>query len=200
MSHWDTRYDSEDYFYGTEPNAFLRSSVTGLQPGRALCLGDGEGRNGTYLAELGFDVTSVDGSRVGIQKTRKLAAARGVEITTVVADLADFKLGTDEWDLIVSIFVHVPSDLRRKIHRAVAGSLKSGGQFVLEAYTPDQLRHGTGGPRAVDWLMTRTGLESELAGLTVVHAQELEREVDEGPGHTGHAAVVQLIGRCDRVA
>lgn len=190
---WDQRYSSEAYVYGTEPNDFLAAVADRLPRGRALCLAEGEGRNAVYLAGLGYWVTAVDSSAVGLDKARRLAARRGVEIETVVSDLAHFDIEPGQWDLIVSIFAHVPPALRTRLHaRAVAG-LAPGGAFVLEAYTPKQLSYGTGGPPVVELMMDLDSLETELAGLDFQHAVEIVRPVHEGPGHTGEGAVVQIL-------
>ena len=49
---WDQRFAGETFKYGLEPNAFLRAEATRLAPGsRVLVPGDGEGRNGVWLAQ-----------------------------------------------------------------------------------------------------------------------------------------------------
>jgi SAM-dependent methyltransferase len=192
---WEERYSSDHYVFGTEPNDFLRSQVPGLETGVALCLAEGEGRNAVHLAESGFEVHSVDLTRAGVAKTHRLATARGVEVHAVVGDLAEFDLGTARWDLIVSIFAHLPPPVRRDLHRRVVDALKPGGVLLLEAYTPDQIGRGTGGPQVAEMTMTLAALREELAPLDFVHALELEREVVEGPGHTGVGSVVQVVAR-----
>lgn len=193
---WDERYGGEEFFYGTEPNEFLVSrSGDFLTGGKLLCLGDGEGRNSVFLASQGFAVTALDLSAAGLEKARKLAAARGVSIKTLVADLNDFELGDQAWDGIVSIWCHLPSILRRKVHLGCQRALKPGGLFLLEAYRPAQIERDTGGPKDVDMLPSLDLLNQELASLHPILAQEIEREVLEGPGHTGASAVVQWIGR-----
>ena len=160
-----------------------------------LCLADGEGRNGVFLASLGHTVTSVDLTAAGMAKAARLAAERGVELTTIVADLGDFDLGENQWDLIVSIFAHTPPPIRAKVHAGITTALRPGGLFVLEAYTPDQVGRGTGGPPVPELTMTLDGLHEELVGMTIQTGQELVRSVIEGPGHTGDGAVVQVIAR-----
>lgn len=192
-AHWQARYSAAHYVYGTEPNEFLRDVVAGLPPGDVLCLADGEGRNSVFLAERGHRVTAVDLSANGIEKARTLAAERNVTITTVVADLATYDLGVARWDLIVSIFAHTPPAVRQRVHQAVVAALRPGGRFILEAYTPAQIGRGTGGPATADMTMTLAGLTSELAGLTMTHGVELERDIVEGTNHTGIGAVVQVI-------
>ncbi len=192
---WEQRYGIEAYLFGTEPNGFLRVSVPSLPGGTVLCLAEGEGRNAVFLAENGYEVHSVDLTEAGVAKTLRLAESRQVKVDAVVGDLADFDIGTDRWDLIVSIFAHMAPTARRQLHRRVVAALKPAGVFLLEAYTPEQVGRGTGGPSTPEMTMTLDALRGELAGLEFIHAEELDREVIEGPGHTGFGAVVQVIAR-----
>ncbi len=199
FEQWDERYGQAEYFYGTEPNDFLKSQTHCLLPGASvLCLAEGEGRNAVYLAKQGFAVTAVDGSSQGFVKLAQLAAKAGVTVRTVVKDLAHFDMGQREYDAIVSIWCHLPQPLRAEIHRRVVLALKPGGFFILEAYTPRQLQYKTGGPPDATMMMTRELLKTELAGLEVKLAQELEREIHEGKGHNGKSAVVQFVARKPR--
>lgn len=190
---WNERYLESGFAYGTEPNDFLASIVARIPRGKILSLAEGEGRNAVFLAAHGCDVTAVDVSEVGLAKAARLAGERGVSITTVHADLAAFAIAPDAWDGVVAIFCHLPGSVRAGVHRAAAAGLRRGGVFVLEAYTPRQLEHGTGGPRDVGLLMTLEALREELAGLRFIHAAEVERDVIEGRYHTGRAAVVQVL-------
>ena len=192
-SMWNERYGTDEYFYGTEPNGFLRETAAALTRGRALCLAEGEGRNAVWLAEQGFEVHTVDISTAGVAKTLRLAASRGVTVHAHVGDLNEWQIEPGSWNLIVSIFAHTPSALRRRIHRAVVDGLAPGGTFILEAYTPDQIPLGTGGPKDPDMMPTAALLTDELDGLRVVVCRETTREVVEGTGHTGVAAVVQFV-------
>ncbi|NTV14487.1 MAG: class I SAM-dependent methyltransferase [Desulfobulbaceae bacterium] len=192
---WDERYASEEFVYGTEPNDFLRESVRYLPAGKVLCLAEGEGRNSVFLAASGYRVTAVDSSGVGLAKARRLAESRGLAIETLTTDLGEYRIAPESWDGVVSIFCHIPSSLRCKIHAAVVAGLKPGGVLILEGYTPKQLEYGTGGPPNPALLMSLAGLKSELAGLEFLHGVELVREVVEGRLHTGMGAVVQVIAR-----
>ena len=195
---WDERYAAEDFVFGTEPNDYLRANVAGLRPGSVCCIGDGEGRNGVFLAEHGLTVTSVDVSSVGLEKAARLAASRQVPLSTITADLAHWvttPAGRGPWGNVVSIFCHLPSAVRAVVYPALVDALEPGGVFLLEAYTPDQLGRGTGGPNDTDLLLTAARLEVELAGLVFEHLEESIRDVREGALHTGTAAVVQCIAR-----
>ena len=193
---WDERYDTEEYVYGTEPNDFL-VSINGRIPrgGRVLSLGEGEGRNGVYLAKLGYSVTAVDLSPVGMKKAEKLARDNGVSIKTVAADLAEYNIEPGAWDGIISFFCHMDRDTRRRIFGQAVKGLRPGGVFILEAFTPAQLKYDTGGPKNAELMMTASDLKDELSGLEFIIADELEREVREGVHHQGTAAVLQVLAQ-----
>ena len=193
---WNIRYSAEAYVYGTAPNDFLVTSIDHITAGgNVLCLAEGEGRNGVFLAKKGFRVTGVDASRVGLEKARRLAAANGVSLDLVVADLNDYRIAPGEWDAVVSIFCHLPTPLRTRVYTDAVAGLKPGGVFIMEAYTPKQLLYKTGGPPTLDLLYDPDALCEELAELTLEVFQEVEREVREGQLHRGHAAVLQVIGK-----
>lgn len=192
---WDNRYSSEAYIYGTDPNDFLREHVDRLPVGDTLCLAEGEGRNAAFLAGAGHRVSALDASNIGLQKASALAKSRGVEVETIHADLAVYDLEPNRWDAIVSVFCHLPPDLRKKVHGQIAQALRADGVFILEAYTPAQLQYGTGGPPSAAMMMDLASLRHELPGLDFELAQEVVRDIREGTGHAGTGATVQLIAR-----
>lgn len=192
---WDERYRGETYAYGREPNDFLREEAHRIPRGRVLCIAEGEGRNAVFLAGLGHDVTTVDFSAEGLRKTEQLAHERGVTVATVQADLASFEPEIDAFTGVVSIFGHLPPDVRRRVHAWIPRALVKGGVVVLEAYTPAQLAHGTGGPKNAALLMTLDALKEELRPLELDIGREVERDVHEGPFHGGPSATVQVVAR-----
>ena len=192
---WNERYGGADYFYGTAPNDFLVSVAAEIPAGPVLCLAEGEGRNAVFLAGRGHAVTAVDQAEAGLAKARVLAQARGVPLTAIAADLAEFTITPQAWSGIVAIFMHLPPALRATVLARAAAGLRPGGVFVMEAYRPAQLRHGTGGPRDVTLLPSLAELRAELGDLDFEIAREIERDVREGGGHTGMSAVVQVLAR-----
>lgn len=192
---WDQRYSNKTYAYGTEPNDFLVGMLDKLPVGKVLCLAEGEGRNAVWLAQQGCEVTAIDGSEIGLGKARRFAGKRGVAITTVHADLADFEIAPEYWAAIVSIFCHLPPGLRRLVHSRCVQGLRPGGVMLLEAYTPRQLDYKTGGPPSEEMMMDRVSLMGELKGLDFRYIKELTREIHEGEFHNGESAVVQLIAK-----
>jgi SAM-dependent methyltransferase len=195
MLNWNSRYSEPGFAYGTEPNDFLSAQLAELPRGKTLCVAEGEGRNAVFLARHGHEVIAVDSSSVAMLKAGKLAKDSGVNITTITCDLAEFSIEVESLDAVISIFCHLPPAMRRALHSRIVAGLKPGGALLLEAYTPAQLAHGTGGPADASMTMTLQQLEHELQGLDFEIARELERDVIEGKYHTGTGAVVQVLAR-----
>ena len=192
---WDERYSEEGYAFGVNPNDFLVEANSSLPSGDVLVLGDGDGRNGVFLAESGHRVVTVDLSEVGVKKAQQLAAQRGVNIDAQVADLETFAMGDEKWDAIVSIFCHVPTDLRRKVHRNIHKALKSGGVYVLEAYNKNNIGRGVGGPQTPDMTVELSELQKDFTGWSFEIARQVEREIVEGKFHNGMSATTQVVVR-----
>ncbi len=199
MIDWDARFAGAGFLYGTEPNTFIAGVAMQIPAGGpVLCLAEGEGRNAVHLARLGHAVTAVDGSAVGLAKAARLAAVHGVTLTTIAANLEAYAIAPGAWAGIVATWAHLPPALRRRVHADVVRGLAPGGVYLLEAYTPAQLAFGTGGPKDPALCMTLAALREELRGLEFIIGRECERDVIEGTGHTGRAAVVQVLARRPR--
>jgi SAM-dependent methyltransferase len=193
---WDDRYSAAEYLYGTEPSDFVAERCSVLPAGgEILCLADGEGRNGVFLAKKGMRVTGVDSSAVGLAKAARLAADCKVPYTTTLADLSVWELGEARWDGVVSIWAHLPAPIRAALHPRLARALRPGGVLLLEHYHPRQIGYGTGGPPDPAMMLTLEELDAAFAGWSRVHAFEGERVVIEGNGHGGKSYVTQAILR-----
>lgn len=195
---WDTRFASTDgYVFGTEPNRFMVAQAHRFKPGmKVLALADGEGRNGVWLAQQGLDVTSVDGSQVALEKANRLAAERGVTLNTVVADLVSWDWGTEVYDAVVAIFIQFAGPrLRPRLFQRAAQALRPGGLFLLQGYHTRQLEYKTGGPSAIENLYTEEQLRSELAHMDILHFERYDAELDEGVGHSGMSALIDVVAR-----
>jgi cyclopropane fatty-acyl-phospholipid synthase-like methyltransferase len=191
---WNARFAEPGFAYGTEPNAFLVSQKHHLKPGmKALAVADGEGRNGVWLAQLGLDVLSVDGSDVGLRKARELAASRGVSIRTELADLTKWKWPEEQFDVVAAIFIHFPPEQRARMHERMLRALKPGGVLIMEAFTPDQLRYKTGGPPVKEMLYTAEMLRQEFREMEILLLEERLTDLSEGSHHRGKSSVVRLI-------
>lgn len=193
---WNARYAGEDYAYGTEPNDFLVAQAALLPAGLpVLCLADGEGRNGVWLAGRGFEVTSVDVAQQGLDKAQALAQRAGVSLRTVRTDVMQYELGENRWGAIVSIFLHLPQRARAALLARCVRALAPGGVLVFEAYGKRQPEFGTGGPPEPELLARLDDLIDELAGCEIVHRFDGVRAVHEGAHHSGDAHVVQVVAR-----
>jgi SAM-dependent methyltransferase len=192
--HWDQRFAEAEFAYGTDAHVSVREQVAAPGRGRILCLAEGQGRNAVYLASLGYDVTVLDYSAVGLGRAAELAAARGVSIHLLEADLSTYSFDSEVWDGIVSIFGHLPAPLRAKVNGQLRGALKPGGWLQLVGYHPKQLDYRTGGPQEPSMLYTVDGLKNELGpGWNYEVAEVVERELDEGPYHRGMSAFVHVF-------
>ena len=182
---WDSRYAGGGFAFGQAPNRHLEAQAPRLRPGmRALAIGDGEGRNGVWLAERGLDVTSLDWSEAGLAKARALAASRRVPLHTVAA-----------FDLIAWIFVHLPPADRALVAARAVSALAPGGLLVLEGFTPAQEGRRSGGPRDPALLLSGALLRQHFAALELLECLEGTVLLDEGPKHQGHAEVVRGVFR-----
>jgi trans-aconitate methyltransferase len=125
---------------------FCARSARLPERGRCLAVGDGEGRNGVWLAEQGLDVLSVDVSAIGLRKARTLAQTRGVKLETQCIDLTQWTWPQDASTAWSRSSFHFPPAHRTRMHRAMYAALRPGGVLILEAFTPAQLQYRSGGP------------------------------------------------------
>ena len=190
---WDEIFAADHYVYGQNPNLFLQENVRLLKPGNVLCVAEGEGRNAVFLAKQGFNVTAIDASQVGLKKAEALAAEHGVSINTIHAKLQDYDFGVGRWDSVVSIFCHLPPEIRADIHQRLSRSLCIDGVLLLEAYSQDQHDYKTGGPTKKEMLYSSGILREDFQTLQLSSLEQRERVVIEGTLHTGKASVMQLI-------
>jgi SAM-dependent methyltransferase len=197
LERWESRFAAPDYHFGTAPNAFLRSQAHRLRAGqKALALADGEGRNGVWLAEQGLDVLSLDFSPNALKKARALAAARGVNLRIELMDLAQWEWPAGAFDVIAAIFIQFADPpFREKIFAGMKRALKPGGLLLMQGYRPEQLNYRTGGPSQVENLYTRGLLEAAFGDFASLEIREHDSMVDEGAGHAGMSALIDLVGR-----
>lgn len=192
---WEGRFAATDYVFGTEPNVFLAAQKDLLpKTGSALAIADGEGRNGVWLAQQGLDVLSIDFSPTAQVKARALAQQRGVAITTRLVEVGRFEWPEAAFDVVADIFTQFSDPAERTAKFAgIRRTLKPGGLLLLQGYRPEQLAYGTGGPKFVANMYTRTLLEQAFAGFARLQIDEYDIEMHEGSAHGGMAAVIDLV-------
>lgn len=175
---WDRRYATDELVWSAAPNRFVVSELTGMPPGLALDLGTGEGRNAVWLAEQGWKVTGLDFSQVGLDKARRLAASRGVNVTWAAQDLTELRPGPVKYDLVLICYIHLPPAQRAALVRTALLSLADEGTLLVIGHDLSNLTEGTGGPQDPDLLYTPDLIVSELGGA---------RPAGTAPGEAGQA-------------
>lgn len=194
LIRWDTRFDTADFVFGEAPNSFFARHAATLPPGRALCVADGEGRNGVWLARHGWDVLSLDFSAVAQRKAAALAARHGVGLDLVQADVHDWAYPEAGFDLVADVFSQFSSpEQRARKWAGMLRALRPGGTLIVVGYTPRQLVHRTGGPSEEANLYTPHLLRTAFGGLHISVLEEAEVVLDEGSGHSGLSAVIGLV-------
>ncbi|WP_151447132.1 class I SAM-dependent methyltransferase [Lacisediminimonas profundi] len=195
--HWNKRFQSDEYIFGTEPNLWLRDHAPMLLPGqRALCVADGEGRNSVWLARQGLLVDAFDIAGKGVDKARKLAQEAGVEVHYDVADCDNWPWPRQTYDVVAAIFVQFADPaMRERMFDNIKRTLKPGGLVLLQGYTPKQLEYRTGGPPELSHLYTAPLLEQMWAGFEMLELREYEAELQEGARHAGRSALIGMVAR-----
>jgi SAM-dependent methyltransferase len=194
---WDERYGSDTYLFGKSPNAFLASQASLLRAGQsALSIADGEGRNGVWLAQQGLEVLSVDASGIALEKARRLALERQVDIQFKQADLLEWDYPDARFDVVIGIFIQFAGPAgRERLFAGMQRALKPGGLLLLEGYRPEQLVYGTGGPPVAGNMYTPELLRTAFAGWEIILLNSYDTEISEGSGHKGMSALIDLVAR-----
>jgi SAM-dependent methyltransferase len=187
MTDWDERFRTGQYPQNPEPSEMLRRYVDSLPGGRALDVAAGTGRNAVFLAERGYRVDALDGSRPGLEITRDRAAERGVgdRLEFVQADIPSYAFPKQAYDLVTISFYRALdrlSDIKR--------SLTDGRVLFVEHHlrTSDSVSSGPSGDR---YRFAANELLRSTLDLTIL-------EYDEGieTGSDGRkAAIARVVAR-----
>jgi cyclopropane fatty-acyl-phospholipid synthase-like methyltransferase len=197
FDRWQQRFAAPGYLFGTAPNAFLKSQAHLLRKGeRVLAIADGEGRNGVFLAEQGFDVLSVDYSPIAQEKARSLAKLRGVRLRVEPADMTTWTWAPAAFDVVVAIFIQFSKPPERAaIFAGIKRTLKPGGLLLLQGYGLKQLDYKSGGPSDPTQLYTRALLQDAFGDFASLDIREYDSVIQEGSRHAGMSALIDAVGR-----
>jgi SAM-dependent methyltransferase len=188
-AYWETRYADQGQLWSGRVNVVLADVAAGLEPGRALDLGCGEGGDVLWLASTGWDATGVDLSPTATVRGGAAAVEAGLadRVRFVAADLETWD--TDErFDLVTASFlqswpVEIPrADILRRATRFVA----PGGHLLVTAHAAPP------GPVAEELLAYRfptpaedlraLGLDGGGRAWTVVSAETRARSASRPDG------------------
>ena len=203
MADWNKRYrESPTRLFGDRPNEYLREVLarSDVAPVSTLCLGDGDGRNGLWLAAQGLRVTAIDISEVATEQAKGHDRAAKLKVERIVADLAEWRPPAGRnWDAAFMFYLQCEEAVRGRAVTEAAKALAPGGLFVAEGFSRAGAEEGELGPKSPDLLYDLTSLTRALAGFRIVEAFEGETWLDEGTRHRGSARVVRLLARKPKV-
>ncbi len=193
---WEERYKGTgEYLFGKAPAQFLLDNPGWLKSGsEVLVVADGEGRNSVHIAGFGAHVQAFDLSETAVARAQELARERGVDLDTKQSDWAGWDWQAKTYDLVVAIFVQFVAQKERIAQfENLKQSVKPGGVLMLHGYRPEQIELGTGGPPFVENMYTEDMLHEFFAGWQIERLASYERDVQEGRGHSGKSALIDLI-------
>lgn len=201
---WDERYrearssgsgsGSDAGLWATQPHARLQQIAGQLNPGTALDLASGDGRNAIWLARRGWQVTAVDFSAEGLDIARSRAEAEGVSIEWQLGDAKNWE-PKHTFDLITITYLHLDEAANAAVIRRASQWLSDGGTLLVIGHDKENLTHGTGGPQDEAILHSPEQLRAATP-LKVLAAEQLVRNTStdpEGPEDTGTTAVDTLL-------
>lgn len=196
LTRWNKKYAPDEFIFGKDPNDFLTTQASLFRKGaHILAAGDGEGRNGVWMAEQGFQVLSVDGAENGVLKANRRAFEVGVSdrFNALCVDLLEWVWPVDHFDCVVSLYLHFPPDERPLMHKAMFKALKPGGILILEAFHPDQVGRDCGGPKTPDLCFTVDQLKDDFSKADILLLEETPKEIKPTAFHDGGIGMVTRI-------
>lgn len=165
---WNKKYQRDSY--SDEPAAIV-SQYVGLADGKnALDIAAGNGRNAIFLARQGFIVDAVDIADKGLAQF----AGKHPNIRPVCADLDDYDIPPNRYDLIVNI-----KFLNRRLFPYIREGLAPGGVLIFETFLESQYP-ATDHPRRHDYVLRENELLHAFLAMQIVCYQESkdEKEAD----------------------
>ena len=195
---WNERFDKEEFIFGTEPNEYLvEQTKKYLKSGdKVLCIADGEGRNGVWLAKQGMQVVGFDASDIALSKAQKFAHENQVDVEYTFSDTDSYSWPNNVYDAVVGIFIQFADPaMRERIFQKTLTTLKPGGIFILQGYTPKQLEYKTGGPSLIEHLYTEELIRDLAKDFSILELCSYEKVLSEGARHEGMSALLGLVAQ-----
>jgi len=177
---WDERHAARDPIESREPEAVLVELAGRLEPGRALDLATGDGRNAVWLASRGWVTTAVDFSRIALDRARALADHAGASVTWVHEDLLAWRPPARSFDLVMLAFLHLPAAERQHVYGAAADAVAPGGHLVVVGHDRVNAGRGVPGPQDPEVLFTADEVAAGLSGFAVERSEAVERDLGDG--------------------
>lgn len=192
--NWDKRYANTEYIYGKEPNSYFKWFIDHHKKGSMLLPGEGEGRNAVYAASRGWEIHAIDYSIEAKKKALNLAREKGVDICYENHEISDLNTN-NRYDAIALIYLHLPSTDRILFHKKLQTLLNPGGYLLLEAFTKEQLKNNSGGPKNIDMLYEPREIKTDFKHLEIIELTQQEVQLEEGQHHQGTAHILRGLFR-----
>lgn len=123
-------------------------------------------------------MTGVDFSSVALAKARRLAAAKGVAVEWVLADLLAYEPPARAFDLVALLYLQLPATALGVVVRAAAAAVAAGGTLFVLGHDTTNLSEGIGGPKDAAVLYTPEEIVEALdSELVVERAEKVRRSV-----------------------
>jgi SAM-dependent methyltransferase len=197
---WDEAYRSRNAAWSGEPNDRIVNGVEGLQPGRALDVGCGDGADAIWLAERGWQVTATDISSIALERGR--ANDRSGHIEWLQADILVWEPPPSIYDLVAAHFVHFASPEREMVFGRLAAAVRPHGVLLVVAHHPSDLQTTAGRWPMPDFYYTADDIAAllEPGDWEVVVAASCARSAVDPNGRTITVAVNRPTGSRTRSA
>jgi len=196
--YWNERFNKAEFIFGKEPNEYLveQASKYLKKNDKVLCIADGEGRNGVWLAKQGMQVVGFDASDIALSKAKQFAQDNQVQVEYFFSDTDSFDWQANAYDAVIAIFIQFADPaMRERIFQNAYKTLKSGGVFILQGYTPKQLEYKTGGPSLLEHLYTEEMIRDLCRDFEILDLSCYEKELNEGARHAGMSALLGLVAQ-----
>ncbi|GAB4281136.1 MAG: class I SAM-dependent methyltransferase [Marinilabiliales bacterium] len=190
---WNERFDTKEYIYGVEPNAFLKQIIDNVPPGKILLPAEGEGRNAVYCAKKGFIVDCFDQSEVAKNKALKLANNENVNINYLVSDIEDFDYKINEYDYIGIFFLHLSKTQSENFYKLLIKSLKPGGKIIIEVFSKIIYENQTAGPKDLSLRYNIEDFKEYLKSFNFIVFEQKDVDLNEGSRHQGKSNVIRIF-------
>ncbi|WP_017591501.1 class I SAM-dependent methyltransferase [Nocardiopsis potens] len=199
---WDEMYLAKDAVWSGRPNQTLVQEAAGLEPGRALDVGAGEGADAVWLARQGWKVTAADVSEVALERAAGHAAAAGAEVAEAIdwwrVDMLEAAPAPAGYDLVSAFFFHVEPGPRAKVLDRLAAAVAPGGTLLFVGHDPSHVELVGGDRPPLELFFTA---EEIAAGLDpgeweVVTAEKRTRPA--AVGGEGHVHTTDVVLRARR--
>lgn len=194
---WNNRYAEADFAYGAEPNEFLKKHLDFLPKGKILFPAEGEGRNAVFTAQNSREVYAFDMSEEGKKKALELAETKNVSLQYEVCSAMEMPYEFNSFDGLVLIYAHFPKPIRKEVHQKLLTLLKPGGKIIFEAFSKEQLKYQSGGPKDEEMLFSEEEIKEEFEGVEFEKFEKKIITLNEGKYHQGEGAIIRFLGTKD---